>query len=120
MSKQSISYTEKAVELAIAGGWNPSHMQPDFFGTLSKWKKYTIYHPDKHKFFLDPKFWLGLQKALKAKEPRHKWTKKNGADTSYTLADWFENTMHSFIDHLLSGVSMEEFFRQLIIYHQNN
>lgn len=115
------NYTQRAIEYAIAGGWEHGHLGPDFFQNKNfrEWKKYTINHPDPQRFFLEPAFWKGLRNGLRAKEPRHYWHKTKDKDNmaKVTLVDWFENTMHSFVDHLLTGQTMEAFFRELIEHH---
>lgn len=110
------NYTQKAVELAIKGGWNPKRMAPGFLDNLLPWRMYTIYQRDKHKFFLDVEFWRGLEKGLRAKQPKHYWVKKDSTETA--ILDWVGNTMHSLMDHLLSGDVLESFFKQLLKYHR--
>ena len=120
MARKRRNYTERAIELAIAGGWEHNHLAPGFFKhkNMVEWKKYTIYHPDPKIFFLDPKFWQALQRAIDAKEPKHCWEKIHTSGMRVFFKDWFENTMHSFMDHMISAQPMESFFEELLTHHK--
>ena len=115
-----MNYTQKALDYAIKGGWDFSKYGDTIFRAknVNEWRKYTLNHPDPHKFFLDPNFWQSLQRGLGAQKSKHEWVRKDGTITN--ILHWWGNTMHSFLDHLMDGRNLESFFEELIEHHKKH
>lgn len=126
---------EKAIKKAIEGGWK-KHFYFSHFNdnevALGDNRKDSENNPcfyiDKHQILLDPLFWQALGKI----NPKKCWA-CNG--TGYFLPDTFnqetdrecgncnktglqernwEEDWHDFIDHLIEGKNIDDFFNNLL------
>jgi len=95
-------YTEKYIQKAIDGGYEPVNTSP------YKWK--MLYH----RFLLDPEFWKCLGKAMGWKDvDTHSQNDPDGWGRFVTHFKPWLVKWHSFIDHLANGGSIEDFFKSL-------
>lgn len=118
------NYTQRAIEYAIAGGWEPDYLPAEFYQnkSMEEWKHYAVNHENPKVFFHDPKFWQSMERGLKSAlnmdavtsvlKPKHYWTKKNHQEVS--ILDWASNTAHSMWDHLFDGKELDSFFQEVI------
>lgn len=106
---------EKAIKLAISGGWKyPADYEDEALELATRYWQDTC---------LDPLFWQALGKALKwKKEPCQcdecgvigvgEWNHLGECKRKNRPGSW-ESNWHRFIDHLIAGKDAESFFKSL-------
>jgi hypothetical protein len=117
------SFTQEGVEKAIEGGYKLyDHKDVKVFYdplfdeiTTVEIATHKIAEKiDSNQALLDPDFWKCLGVSLG-------WSKESGKlDIKYNEIFNYRHYMHRFIDHLIEGRSVEEFFEELISNHINH
>jgi len=97
---------EKAIKLAIAGGWQWKRNSNE----IIEYKIYAkeIDEVDFNDMLMDSKFWEGLGKSLNwSYEPVLLF------DHSYKDSE-LQYEWHKFIDHIIAGGTADDFFKELL------
>lgn len=96
---------ENAIRIAIEGGYNNDEILKKTWGTETEYLYYQ----------LDPLFWQALGKAEGwNKHSRVYWLYMT-TDTPTQIKERWQNEMHSFVDWISEGKSVESFFEELLI-----
>lgn len=98
---------KEAIQKAIIGG----------YGFRKTGKMFSEMLDEEH--LLDPEFWQCLGKALGFEPKKVPETGRIYLTSPYGYAldkqvNWWEYTMHRFIDHLAEGKDVDEFFKDLL------
>ncbi len=111
-----MNYTAQAIKLAIENGYGPSWWRsrikerPDFHTEWTGYEWEEVFSSEaQRKFFLDPLFWQALGKGLGwDKEPQ------DACEECGASLGGYEESWHSFIDHLAEGKDPESFFKNIL------
>lgn len=107
---------EKAIKLAIEGGWRPAEMKAtQIFDVEGNWAgSHLVKNTSESEMLLDPLFWQALGKSLGWVDSLEVIENQSTGEPEEIISESWKIQWHDFIDYLADGGSPDKFFEELL------